>query len=516
MQPLTDYSQSCQPRVFKSFLSTGTPRLVVDIGAHDGITGSNSRELVLQGWEALLVEPLPAAFSSLQENCRGLRNAKCVNVACSNRSGKARLFVGWDGISGQTSTMCLDEPLAKHRESGSIEVEAVTATELLERHGWSRRIGILMVDTEGFDLEVLESLDITRFRPDLILTEEYDDGAGKNRRKYELLFHYGYRFCGLAGADSIWQAEEVGAEQPLPADAREFWGSSLPPEITSLPEGGRGRCCFDWPAIEKSGCVLPVHGEAMMIGWACASLGQPIPPHVFLRLTNQQTGAVEYLQGARAPRLDVVNYFADESLLFSGFRVHMPLTARAPGRYSAQLIQANDQCRFESANGCFDVPAAKPDGSLAQQFLTGRGLLIGPPDPAFADLPHASVQLLESIPLAPGNVAPGYTRIAAASHDFVAYPHLPPDTASAVPDLLRIIAPGGVLYLCTSLHPLPGGWERSQWLDFLTGLTGKAGHGWEVLAMTLAGVSAQAVLSKSAPLLSRLSPRPEASSPRCL
>jgi hypothetical protein len=54
---LIDYSQHGQALILQQLITADTPRVLVDIGAHDGITGSNSRALIEQGWHAVLVEP---------------------------------------------------------------------------------------------------------------------------------------------------------------------------------------------------------------------------------------------------------------------------------------------------------------------------------------------------------------------------------------------------------------------------------------------------------------------------
>jgi hypothetical protein len=59
---LIDYSQEGQALIIQQLITADTPKIVVNIGAHDGVTGSNSR--------GLLAEPVPAAFQHLFENSR--------------------------------------------------------------------------------------------------------------------------------------------------------------------------------------------------------------------------------------------------------------------------------------------------------------------------------------------------------------------------------------------------------------------------------------------------------------
>jgi hypothetical protein len=56
---MVDYLQYGQALILRQLITSDTPRILVEIGAHDGISGSNSRMLLEQGWCGLLVEPLP-------------------------------------------------------------------------------------------------------------------------------------------------------------------------------------------------------------------------------------------------------------------------------------------------------------------------------------------------------------------------------------------------------------------------------------------------------------------------
>lgn len=63
------YSQFGEEEIVLDFFSkrppTAVPRRVLDIGAHDGISCSNSKRLIELGWGGTLVEPSPGAFAKL-------------------------------------------------------------------------------------------------------------------------------------------------------------------------------------------------------------------------------------------------------------------------------------------------------------------------------------------------------------------------------------------------------------------------------------------------------------------
>jgi len=71
------------------------------VGAYDGIDGSNSRQLAVEGWNAVLIEPVPSAYAELRKNCSGFPNVRLLNVACSDTGGRATMHV----TEGQESSL---------------------------------------------------------------------------------------------------------------------------------------------------------------------------------------------------------------------------------------------------------------------------------------------------------------------------------------------------------------------------------------------------------------------------
>jgi glycosyltransferase involved in cell wall biosynthesis len=71
--------------------------------------------------------------------------------------------------------------------------------------------GLLTIDAECMDLEVLQGLDFSRWRPRIIITEDY---MPKFPAKSELLKKNGYQLRTQIAGNSIWTAGEI---TPLPA-----------------------------------------------------------------------------------------------------------------------------------------------------------------------------------------------------------------------------------------------------------------------------------------------------------
>jgi FkbM family methyltransferase len=156
----------------------------VDVGAHDGESGSNSVFFErARGWRGLCIEPNLAVFAQL----RRARTAECIRCCIAAKSGEVA-FLQVTGPSEMLSGMAAtyDEEHRRHLEAeaaadGStyrtVTVPALPLAPLLEE----RRIvaiHFLGIDTEGGEIEILRSLDFARVFVHAIAVEENyrDDG----------------------------------------------------------------------------------------------------------------------------------------------------------------------------------------------------------------------------------------------------------------------------------------------------------------------------------------------------
>lgn len=149
----------------------------VDIGAHDGITGSNSYffEKYLE-WKGLCVEPIPSVFDKLIKN----RNCFCEQVAAwkENDIKKFKIIEGYSEMLSGLVDSYEDEHKkridseVKHfnQKSIEIEVQCVDINLLLLKYNLYN-IDFLSIDTEGSEIEILKKIDFSKFKIDYISVE---------------------------------------------------------------------------------------------------------------------------------------------------------------------------------------------------------------------------------------------------------------------------------------------------------------------------------------------------------
>lgn len=199
-----DHSQSGESGYLAALLAPDTPPYIVDVGAHDGVSWSNSAYFIAGGWTALMLEPMPKAFAELAGRYAGNSQVICRQIACADRSGTMDFVLGDDHLA-MLSALAPDSQGGAEDAADAgqrILVRVETLTRVLTEADWPYDFAILSVDAETMDYEVLLGLDFVRFRPRFIVVEDY---APKRPYVDHLLISEGYRRLTQLGANHIWK-----------------------------------------------------------------------------------------------------------------------------------------------------------------------------------------------------------------------------------------------------------------------------------------------------------------------
>ncbi len=181
----------------------------MDIGAHDGITFSNTYYLEKElGWSGIAVEPLPGVFDRLKVN----RACIALNGCISDTPGEKKLLM-LDGYAEMLSGV-VDKFDQRHlariekalnRFGGNkqyISVPAYTFNDLVKQYG-VRRIDYLSLDVEGGEYDILRSIDFDCVAIEVISVEN-NYWRGSFRR---LLRKHSYKLVAIASGDEIYQKQ---------------------------------------------------------------------------------------------------------------------------------------------------------------------------------------------------------------------------------------------------------------------------------------------------------------------
>jgi FkbM family methyltransferase len=149
------YSQNNEKEVILKYLgdSTGT---FLDIGAFDGITFSNTYELVKRGWKGVMVEASPRTFVKLQNNVKEFKNNLTLVNACIV-TDEQKLVNFYDNIEA-TATHNLPN-VEKWKNQTPFEMIAVMTCHhrtLLEKVG--HMYDFVNIDVEGSSTDLFMCL----------------------------------------------------------------------------------------------------------------------------------------------------------------------------------------------------------------------------------------------------------------------------------------------------------------------------------------------------------------------
>jgi FkbM family methyltransferase len=193
----------------------GPVRWFVDIGAHDGISGSNTLYFALRGAHGICFEPIRDTYTKL--HWLHALNPRIQTVRCgiSDRSRGAKMIAA-DFVSYLPET---EDPahtaFSTIHESAIENVTLLRFEDAIQGLGIPDRCDLLTVDVEGHELCVLRSIDFSRHTFRVIVVETHlmdDEGRYKWRHpdldKIErLMSQYSYFVVHRTWVNTIYLQE---------------------------------------------------------------------------------------------------------------------------------------------------------------------------------------------------------------------------------------------------------------------------------------------------------------------
>lgn len=168
------YAQEGEDMVLRSFYegNKNYKGFYVDVGAHHPYRFSNTLFFYKSGWRGINIEPTPGAIKLFNRF----------------RKNDINLNIGISAVSGILPFYCFNEPalngfskeVSEERNNSStkyhlikeISIQTLPLSTVLDKHlKPGQQIDFLTIDVEGLDIEVLESNNWEKYKPDYILVE---------------------------------------------------------------------------------------------------------------------------------------------------------------------------------------------------------------------------------------------------------------------------------------------------------------------------------------------------------
>lgn len=213
---VVSYSQEGEDLILRRIFGEQKSGFFVDVGAHHPHRFSNTYLFYRRGWRGINIDAMPGSMDAF----RALR-PRDINIEMPVLAERRRLTYyqfndpALNGFSKELSDF--RDSLAQYRIIGTVDIEGAPLREILEQHlPPGQAIDFLTIDVEGFDLEVLQSNDWTRFRPKVVLVEMLASSLATIQADevHKLMEKNGYQVFAKALNTVIFLSQEYLRERP--------------------------------------------------------------------------------------------------------------------------------------------------------------------------------------------------------------------------------------------------------------------------------------------------------------
>lgn len=208
--PFISYAQNREDVVLWRALREVHAGRYVEVGANHPTDDSVTRAFYDRGWQGVTVEPVPY-FADLQRAERPRDHL--VQAAVTATPGEQ---ITLHVVPGTGLSTIVDAVSDRHAEAGIEHVDVVVPTarldDVLREAGWSPQdeIHFLLVDVEGAEEDVLRSIDLSTWRPWVLVVESTAPNSTiSTHDAWEPgLLAAGYEFCLFDGLSRFYVAKE--------------------------------------------------------------------------------------------------------------------------------------------------------------------------------------------------------------------------------------------------------------------------------------------------------------------
>ena len=139
---------------------------MIDVGANNGISGSNSNFLIKKGIRAILIDPIKSSINSCNNIYKHNTKVKTILSACGAEDKQIKIYTSLDGSSDSKASALghIDKLHYDNKKRDFIVCDQKKISTIIDHFMQKNFINsdsnfaLLSIDTEGYDLEVLKGL----------------------------------------------------------------------------------------------------------------------------------------------------------------------------------------------------------------------------------------------------------------------------------------------------------------------------------------------------------------------
>jgi FkbM family methyltransferase len=199
------YSQNLEDLILYKALLNITNGIYIDVGANDPIIDSVTKAFYDRGWTGINIEPIVSNFNLLNQERKNDIN---LNLAIGNINNKYIFNTKIRGLS-----TCNTEIIKKYQRDGFegeiINAQFDTLDNIIFKYKLPE-IHFLKIDVEGYEYQVLTTIDLSRYRPWIIVIEALEPNSVIENyfESEKYILFYNYKFAYFDGLNRYYLANE--------------------------------------------------------------------------------------------------------------------------------------------------------------------------------------------------------------------------------------------------------------------------------------------------------------------
>ncbi len=179
-----------------------------EIGASDGITGSNCKRFEDKGWLILCIEANPLLAEIGRSNRKLWRQ-----VACGSLYSEREQFTivgpypysSFSGFHADPTEIKRIFNCSDLGQTQTVDVSVETLEEVLNNSGFPR-LDLLAIDVEGHEADILDGIDLNNWKPKIIVVECWESYMSLEITR--ILEPYGYALEMVKEYDYVYSRKE--------------------------------------------------------------------------------------------------------------------------------------------------------------------------------------------------------------------------------------------------------------------------------------------------------------------
>jgi FkbM family methyltransferase len=163
------FSQTGEEIIIQWILKGVKNGFYLDVGCHHPYKISNTFQLYLEGWHGIAIDANPVLINKWK---RKRRKDTAIVAAISDEEKEVTFYEFKESEVNTMDESMSEEWKRKFNYKSERKLKTQTLTSILDKHlPKTQKIDLLTVDVEGNDFNVIKSIDLSKYRPKLIVAE---------------------------------------------------------------------------------------------------------------------------------------------------------------------------------------------------------------------------------------------------------------------------------------------------------------------------------------------------------